>query len=81
MKRPQKYAVISDEYSHFSAAEVPVQHVCRDRNDLTVFDLMMLLRECPGEARVTVSSGDGAAIGVTWKEGYFCIPARVEKSH
>lgn len=79
MKRPRKYAVISDEYGPFSATEVPVQHVCSDRADLTVFELMMLLRECPGEACVRISSGDNAGINVTWKDGYFCIPTEVEK--
>jgi hypothetical protein len=56
-----------------------LQHQCSDSYHLTVFDLMMLLRECPGEAHVTLSSGEEPGINVSWPDGYFSIHAPKSK--
>jgi hypothetical protein len=75
MKSPQIFAIVSDEYGPFTMEEESVRHQCAAGEELCVFDLMMLLQECPGDARVTVSTGDEAGINVSWKDGYFSIPA------
>lgn len=80
MKPPRKFALISDEYGPFTAIEKPVHYEGSKGDILTVFDLMALLSECPGDARITVSAGDEAEINVNWEGGYFSIPAPQSKT-
>lgn len=54
-------------------------HRCCKEDALMVSDLIALLEECPKDACVSISTGAETGINVSWKDGYFSIPAPQSK--